>query len=215
MSRFRLGTIALFGVMLIGCKSPGGPPTLSSARSAASGDILTFAKGHPGGYGSEDRAIEYGDANMEESVKVLADIAFPWTVQKMIPHFLSERDAYIERLKHLRRTNIHTMWPEAEQQSRHCGCLATVLAASRDARAAEALGRSLELPDCPGGNNVVQGLFDYFLEDPRYKPVPRYLAGGEAYTNFLPIQAQRVGRWWFLNKNQILAEASHEKRIAN
>ncbi len=205
MKYFASITFASCCILCLGCRSPEHVQTRLDGWGAAERDILCFAKEHPAGYSYRDRQIEYGDPNMEEAAKVLADIPHPWTVQKLIALFSQERDAYRKRLYYARAKGMNTMWEGSEQESRHCGCLATVLAASRDSRAAAVLGQTLEMPDCPDGYKVVEGVFDYFLEDPRYRVIHRYAPEGEGYTNFLPIMGERVRTWWFLKQKEVLA----------
>jgi hypothetical protein len=165
MNEFVAISVALCSAILAGCSSPRTDFTHPNAAYSTNADILAFARQHPAGYKYRERAIDCGDANMEEAIKILTDIPHPWTVEKLAPIYIRERDAYTNRLDYLRGRDIHYMWPKAAKEARHCGCLATVLAASRDPRAAAVLGHSLEVADCPDATKTWEGLFEYFLED--------------------------------------------------
>lgn len=155
-------------------------------------DILEIVKENPLPNPEGRARGEYGDLSLTRAVQGLADIAHPWTVPKMIDLYRQE-------------TSLFTATPKPKgfdwnKEQGRCRNLATLLAASRDPRAAMELMHSMEDQRVPNTGSIVDGLTNYFLQDSKYRRIEqrRY-----ASTNMLPEMKQDVENWWKLNNEQI------------
>lgn len=185
---------------------------LAAASSAAERDILEIAKEHPLRISVNGVPANYGDPQLAAAVDALVDIPRPWTVPAIIDVFGKESSAWLRKLQAQIDKKSEVMWEGWEKESKRCGHLATLLAASRDPRAALVLGKALDRPDFPGGIRVVEGLYNYFLPDPRYHQIHLEHHGPEASTNLYPEMTRRVRLWWTMNKEDLEASAKAEAK---
>jgi hypothetical protein len=175
--------------------------------AAVERDILDIAKERPLGTIVNGKPARYGDYDLGKAVDGLADIPHPWTVPKIAELFEKETTAWLLKLQHARKIKGEDMWNGWENKRKRCGYLATLLAASRDPRAALVLGKSLENPDSPGDIEAITGLLHYFVNDPRYHQLPADKDEPLASTNLIPIFDRMVRQWWKLNKEDLEASA--------
>ena len=173
------------------------------ASAAAERDIMEIARERPLHITVNGDPAKYGDPNLAAAVDALEDIPQPWTVPAIIEVFDKESSAWLRKLQAQVDKGSDQMWEGWEKESKRCGHLATLLAASRDPRAALVLGQALENPQSPGGVRVLEGLFHYFLPDPRYHQIHLEVHGPQAYTNFYPEMGRRVRLWWTMNKEDL------------
>jgi hypothetical protein len=161
------------------------PPTTTLV--AAEKDILEIARAH-----SFD--VIDGNANL---ASVLADIPHPWSVPKIIDLFQKNSTTWLAKLQHQWDIKSEDMWDGWQNEEKRCGYLATLLALSRDPRAAVVLGKSIEDPDCPGYLEAMVGLLNNFVGDSRYHQLPAENGDPEAS---IQIWDREVKAWWKLNK---------------
>lgn len=148
--------------------------------SAEEQDILKFAEKNAIGYRGH-KTPKYGDPFLVQAADKLSDIPRPWTVPNMIRLFEQEKG---ERSEYLAR----------------------VLAASRDPRAAVALGKALDDPGYKGFG-ACSSLFDYFVGDDSYGLPPEnrlFIWAGNALDLTIPA----AHRWWVINRSQLEAEVN-------
>jgi len=181
---------------------------LSVTTFAAERDILDIAKEHPLGITVNNVPAKYGDPDLAKAIDSLGDIPHPWTVPKTIELFQQEIVAWQRKLQHQRDIKSDYMWDGWEREQKRCGYLATLLAASRDPRAAVVLGEDFGTPDLPGWFEVMTGLLHYFVYDPRYRQLPAEERRPVVSTNLIPIWNREVKLWWELNKKDLEAAAT-------
>ena len=144
------------------------------AAPAMEADILETAEGRPLGILVDGKPAKYGDPQLADAVDALSDISRPWTVPKIIGLFKRDTSEWLRKFEKAKAEKADRMWKGSEQEAKRCGQLATILAASRDRRAAVVLGEAMDnVPEFPGLEKVMIGLYDYFLPDPRYQRLPR------------------------------------------
>ncbi len=147
--------------------------------SFAQEDILDFAAKHSRNSKVQNpdgtwRTPKYGDYKLEKAVEELQKHKRPWTVSRVLKWYGKAKDAKL-------RAN-----------------LLRVLAASKDSRAAIALGNALEDKSLDVRLSAVYGLTDYFVEID-------YCCGTE--------QAFFVAKeWWEKNKKR-LDEKTKERKL--
>jgi hypothetical protein len=131
---------------------------------------------------------KYGDPGLARAEQDLSDIPRPWTVPKMIAIFKKGQ-------------------PQCVQEPARCESLARVLAASRDPRAAVALGDTFGRW-YPDQALVIQAFFDYFVKDMYYGLAPddknRSLETGNLFDFTIPATT----RWWNDNKARLQKESA-------
>jgi hypothetical protein len=161
---------------------------LTPHLTAQEPDIMELVQVNPLNITTSAGKPKYGDPDLDEAVYALADIPRPWTVPKIIEAF------------------NHSPWDE-ERRSH----LATLLAASRDPRAAVILIKALEYHSTAIVHHSRTGLYYYFLPDARYRRLPPdpKEQGIHFYTNFIPEMDRRVRAWWALNKDDITSSISN------
>jgi len=178
---------------------------LTAASCATERDILEIAKEHPLGISFNGVPAQYGDPDLAKAVDALADIPHPWTVPIIIEAFEKESSAWLRKLKTQVDEKNNQMWDGWRNEQDRCGHLATLLTASRDPRAAVALGQTLNTPMFPGELQVVTGLYRYVLGDPRFQRLPP--TGPEFSTDFFVKESRDVKLWWKINKDAVVALA--------
>lgn len=159
-------------------------------------DILDIVKEHPSNMTENGIRPKYGVPDLAEAVEGLATIPHPWTVPKMIGLFRKETSEYLQQLQ---QSMTSDGW---EKNERRCGCLASVLAASHDPRAAVELSHALETRNFPAYHTIIKVLYYNFLSDSRYRQLPPH-KGGESFTNILWVWERDVKEWWELNENDL------------
>jgi hypothetical protein len=177
----------------------------SAMVPAAERDILEIAEERPPNDLVGGNPKQYGDPDLEKAVHALADIPHPWTVPTFIELFRRETSSWLQKLQGQIDKKSDQMWEGWRNERDRCGYLATVLAASRDPRAAMELGKALDTPSFPGATQAVIGLNQYFLPDPKYHRLERM--GPIATTNILPYWEREVRQWWNLNKDYLAVSA--------
>lgn len=176
------------------------------AASGAERDILEIAKERPMNVTVNGVPAKYGDPNLAAAVDALGDIPRPWTVPKIIKAFNEESAAWLRKLQAQIDKKSDQMWEGWDRESTRCGHLATLLASSRDPRAAVVLGGALDnRPEFPGGIRVIDGLYNYFVRDPKYRQLPPETFAPYVSTNFFPEEMRRVKQWWALNEEELKA----------
>ena len=183
------------------------------AASAAERDILEIAKEQPLNVTVNGVPAKYGDPNLAAAVAALGDIPHPWTVPKIIEIFHAESTEWLRKLQVQIDKKSDQMWEGWEPESKRCGHLATLLASSRDPRAAVVLGSVLNNTEFPDGIRVSEGLYSYFLPDPHYHNLPPEKPDGpRAYTNFYPEMTRQVKQWWAINKVELKASTKAQSK---
>jgi hypothetical protein len=180
------------------------------SASAAEPDILELARRDPLKVfviSQDGNKPQMGDLLLPRTVDALADLPHPWTVPGIIKLFEQESDSWLRKLKQRQDEHNPHMWEVSQKEADHCGHLATLLASSRDPRAAVALCRTFDIPMFPDGIRVKEGVYYYFSLDERYKQVPPEHPGEYITTNFYPEMIRHVEKWWALNKSELEAAA--------
>ena len=176
-------------------------------------DILEIAKERPLNVTVNGVPAQYGDPNLAAAVGALVDIPHPWTVPKMIAVFDKESAVWLRKLQAQIDKKSDQMWEGWERESERCGHLATLLASSRDPRAALVLGGALDnRPEFPGGIRVIEGLYRYFLPDRRYRQLPPEKTEIRVYTNVYIEMSRQVKQWWTINKEELKASAKAQSK---
>jgi hypothetical protein len=184
-------------------KTASSPPV--NSRGTATGaepDILDLAKRKPLQISVDGKQTKFGDPRLAQGIEALADLPRPCTVPAAIKIFEQESSVWLRKLKQRENDKNPQMWAGWEQEAERCGHFATLLASSRDPRAAVALCRTLDNPTFPGGICVIEGLYNYFLSDDQFHKVPPEHTGVYAGTNFSEMIRQ-VKKWWTLNKSDL------------
>jgi hypothetical protein len=141
---------------------------------AQEGDILDFAAKHPLGAviinpDETYRYPKFGDYRLERAVEELKNYPRPWTVAKVLAWYDKAEDGKIR---------AHLLW---------------VLAASRDPRAALALGNALNDDSLDVRVAATYGLLDYFM---------KIVVGGGTEQHIIAVK-----EWWEKNQESIQKEA--------
>lgn len=179
-------------------------------------DILDSLRGHELGIEVQDPqssrfvSVKYGDPGLARAEENLSDIPRPWTVPKMIGIFKKESRAWPQRILALPQqtdADAQEMQRQWLRESKRCRYLARVLAASRDPRAAVALGDTLDT-EYPDKTGVISALFDYFVQDMYYGLPPEKTAKGLESMNRLDYTIPAATRWWNDNKARLKEEAA-------
>jgi hypothetical protein len=152
--------------------------TVSGASSAQEADILDFAAKHPLGTviinpDGTFRHPKFGDHRLERAVEELNKYPRPWTVSKALAWYVEAEDGKIR---------AHWLW---------------VLAASRDPRAALALGNALNDDSLDVRVAATYGLLDYFM---------RVVESGGTEQHMIAVK-----EWWEKNRERIQTEAERQK----
>jgi hypothetical protein len=146
--------------------APKSPPEPDILELAASNPRVTQVQAPDGTY----RTPLYGDPDLERAESALHDIPRPWTVSRMLKHYRDTRSVERKVL------------------------LLGVLAASRDPRAAVALGETLHDEELDLRVAATLGIVDYFFED-------RF--GGADLQGMMT----DADEWWQANEARLRAEA--------
>jgi hypothetical protein len=173
-------------------------------------DIIDAVLERPLDVAIDGELVRFGSPPLDEAERALRDgLPRPWTYESILPLFeratadwlaRAESDDQLERnLQPYRNAVI--------------GHLAIVLAASRDPRAALALGRIVEDPNLASVRKVhfMRGLRDYFIDNPVYVLPPTRPAAGNlvsGFTNALPYDLERAQSWFVANRAQLEFEAA-------
>lgn len=174
--------------------------------SDAERDIMEIAKERPLNVTVNGVPAKYGDPTLDAAVDALGDIPRPWTVPKIIEVFNAETAAWLRKFQAQIDKKSEQMWEGSDREEKRCGYLATLLAASRDPRAAVVLGAALDnRPEFPGAICVFDGLYYYFVRDPAYRQLPTETFAPYFSTNLFPEEMRRVEQWWALNKEELKA----------
>jgi hypothetical protein len=208
-----LHMMLLSAALCAGCQSNTGkssPPVNSRldgfpviTAPGAESDILDLAKRKPLQITVDDKPAKFGDPRLAEAIEALTDLPRPCTVPATIKIFEQESHVWLRKLKQREDEKNPQMWAGWEQEAERCGHFATLLAASRDPRAAVALCRTLDNPTFPGGIRVrvIDGLYNYFLSDARFHKVPPEHTG--VYAGDFTQIVRQVKKWWALNKSDL------------
>lgn len=167
-------------------------------------DILEIAKKHPLNIYVNGAPAKYGDPNLAAAVEHLAELPHPWTVPKIIELYQQECSTWLRKMENPEKRDFP--WEGWKEDQKRCGYLATLLAASRDPRAAVALMKTIE--SSPGQGKAVTGLVNYFLPNPRYHRLP---PNPVATTNMLGVYEGEVKAWWRLNREAVTEDAKSLK----
>ena len=173
-------------------------------------DILTSLKGHELGFQVQDpqshRLVpaKYGDPHLVRAEQDLSDIPRPWTVPKMIDIFKKEREEWRRKIAALPPGSESTqLWMKWQDR---CESLARVLAASRDPRAAVALGEAFEKWS-PEQASEMEAMFYYFVSDYYYGLPANAKERKWESGNLLELTIPATKRWWNDNKARLEKEA--------
>jgi hypothetical protein len=168
-------------------------------------DILDLVKANPLKITTSAGTPKYGDPDLDAAVDVLADIPHPWTVSKIIDCF--ENSPWMQHFPLVAARSGLTDRQEDEKRQVH---LTTLLAASRDPRAAPLLIKAMDYRSTVIKARARFDLYFYFLPDARYHKLPPepYEAGAHLYTDFIPEMDRQVRAWWALNKDDLTAVTS-------
>jgi len=170
---------------------------LHAHLAAQEPDILELVKVNP--LTTSAGNPKYGVPDLDQAVDALADIPRPWTVPKIIEAF--NNSPWMQDFRLHGAGGVSGWGKDAERQSH----MATLLAASRDPRAAPILIKALEYPSTTIVSHARQGLYYCFLPDARYHRLPPdpEKEGIHFYTNFIPEMDRQVRAWWALNKDEL------------
>ena len=159
--------------------------------------------------------VTHGDPFLVKAAQALADLPQPVTVPDLIQAFTEESNEWMQRARQVQATGPddpdRSRWRISAAEDHRIGDLARVLAASRDPRAAVALGNVLDTPNFPfyGRSGAYRGLFDYFVHDLGYGLPPEQRDKiPEEFTNVLPWEDAAARRWWMANKANCQAAAA-------
>ena len=201
-----------------------GPPIVAREPTPEpEGDILEMAKERPLGVRVDGQLARYGDPVLAAAVDHLSDVPHPWTVPQFIRLFNQTSSEWLRKLEATRAARRNEMWPEWRTELQRRQDLARILAASRDPRAALALGRTLddtartasppgrELTfgpplggEFPNAVAIFEAIFDYYVADINYGLPPEEWQGvvaGKSYDFTVPA----VRRWWAANRVRLEA----------
>jgi hypothetical protein len=91
--------------------------------------------------------------------------------------------------------------------------LMTLLAASRDPRAAMILIKAMDYRSTKIKSTARWGLYCYFVPDARYHRLPHDPKDDKTmfYTDFIPEMTREVRAWWELNEKDIMAAVEESK----
>jgi hypothetical protein len=178
-------------------------------------DILDSLKGHELGIKTQDPqsgrivSVKYGDPHLARVEEYLSDIPRPWTVPKMIDIFKKERETSLKIMALPRQTKSDAEERQRQwlRESERFESLARLLAASRDPRAAVALGDTFDRWD-PEQPIVISALFDYFVGDMYYGLAPDDKSRRVEFGNMFEFTIPATMRWWHDNQARLRKEAA-------
>jgi hypothetical protein len=141
--------------------------------------------------------VRFGDPDLDAAELALHDLLpRPWTVGRLVPLFEA---AAAQTGRAFESDADPRAYEESSALMRHLG---SVLAASRDARAAAALGLVLEGERFPAMCPLAMALRSYFGTGAGYQPLPEP-PGIRAFTNACPYEMDRARRWFQLNRREL------------
>jgi len=178
-------------------------PSFPASVRAEDPDILEIAKKQPLNIFVNGAPAKYGDPDLAAAVEHLGTLPHPWTVPKIIELYQQECSTWLRKMQNPERRDFP--WEGWKEDAKHCGYLATLLAASRDPRAAVALMTTIESSESPGQDKAVNGLVRYFLPDPRYHRLPPKPVSS---TNLFWVYEGEINAWWRLNKDAVTSNAA-------
>lgn len=176
------------------------------AAPAPERDILDIATEQPAGITSNNQPIRFGDPDLDSAEITLRDyLPRPWTTTRIHALFLA---AYTRLGEAQKQTNVSSQDRVTDEWTALAEQLGSILAASRDPRAALALARVIESPErlmltCGLASNFMT----YFLGDTSYQsppaeaPVPRAFNGCSEFP-------KQVHAWWLLNQKEVERRAA-------
>jgi hypothetical protein len=184
----------------------------ADSASAQMPDIIDTALENPLDAVLDGQPVRFGSPALDHAERALRDgVPRPWTLQLILPLFNAAATDWMDAQRS-RDTEGFDRSRQAYRQALvdHLG---TVLAASRDPRAALALGRLIEAEDAPGLKvSTLHGLYDYFVHNPRYvAPAQPQRADGSPAGgggNFADVLRRQVPAWLRTNRAQLEAEAA-------
>lgn len=137
-------------------------------------DILEILARHPRNVLVNGHATKYGDPDIERAAATLKSVPHPWTVS----HF------------------IHMFMMNSSGDSTKSAAILTVLASSREPRAAVVLASALDNASLDIRIAATYGLMNYFLDEP--------VSGGTEQ------HMEAVKHWWKTNKTKYEEKANSE-----
>ncbi len=174
--------------------------------SAQERDILDAAAEHPLGYTFGDQPMRFGDPNLDGAEKMLRNfLPRPWTTTRIQALFEAARTRLGESMKESdeRQQDQFFDWMTLMEQ------LGTILAASRDPRAALTLGRLLESSDDRLLTYALSSRFmDYFGSDASYQRPPAKEQVTRACYGGCGDLSQDALKWWQLNRRDVEQRAA-------
>lgn len=176
------------------------------AAAAQERDILDVALEQPLDTTINGQPVRFGDPDLDSAEIALRDyLPRPWTTTHIHALFLAARtrleESWQQGNARVQDGNVDE-WPALVEQ------LGTVLAASRDPRAALTLGQVLENPESYGVTCMLSiGVVNYFGADSSYQrpafegPSASTSACGGLYIPF-------AHEWWLLNQREVERRAA-------
>lgn len=196
--------------VLVGALAALGLALFASSRTALAQqqDIIDAALERPLDVRIDGELVRFGNPPLDEAERALHDgLPRPWTFASILPLFELATADWLARVDSDDRGERDL----ERYRNAVVGHLAIVLAASRDPRAALALGRFVEDPDFASVRKVrfMRGLRDYFVDDPAYESPPRRLGGGGPMGgNAFAFLLEQAQSWLSTNRAQLEAEAA-------
>lgn len=176
------------------------------AAPAQERDILDAAAERPAGISSNNQPVRFGDPDLDSAEITLRDyLPRPWTTTRIHALFLA---AYTRLGEAQKQANVSSQDRVTDEWTALVEQLGSILAASRDPRAALALGRVIESPDrlmvtC----RLASTYMTYFLGDTSYQSPPAEAPVPRAFNGCIEFP-QRVHAWWLLNQQEVERRAA-------
>jgi hypothetical protein len=176
------------------------------AAPAQERDILDAAAERPAGITANNQPVRFGDPDLDNAEITLRDyLPRPWTTTRIHALYLA---AYTRLAEAQKQTNVSSQDRVTDEWTALVEQLGSILAASRDPRAALALGRVIESPErlmvtC----TLARNFMTYFLADTSYQSPPADAPGPRAFNGCMEWPA-RVHKWWLLNQREVEQRAA-------
>ena len=168
----------------------------AAAVHAQDVDILDAVLKDPRDVTVNGAPVRFGDPELDAAELALRDVLpRPWTVPRIVPLFEAAAAQFVRSGGINGDPRAYEEWTAL---MRHLG---RIVAASRDSRAAVALGLVLDGERFPAMCPLAMGLRDYFGDGVGYQPVPE--PGLTASTNACPSYIDRARRWFQLNRQEL------------